>query len=202
LQWQREVQGRAQRFAGTIHDDCRLDRVIPERYRAARIEQLPTPIQQAAETLPEDMGLFLWGPPGVGKTHSLCAIARQLYFDGYNVDRLTWDMLCLKVRDTFGQGHSELKIVEDLVRVDKLVVEDVGVTVSIGNQESDFSLRILLLILDQRLEQCRATFITSNKSIEELGRSFDARIASRLQQACKILKLEGADRRKAQQRGK
>ena len=196
LVWQRESEGKAKEFSGTISDDCRLDDVIPERFRDARIENLPDAIRKATEALPDDMGLFLWGPPGVGKTYSLCAIARKLYSDGWDVKRTTWDMLCLKIRNTFGGGGSELHIVESMVNVDKLLIEDVGVTVSIGQIESDFSLRTLLVILDNRLEHCRATYISSNKSVEELGKSFDTRIASRLQQACQVIKLEGQDKRK------
>lgn len=196
LAWQRESEGKAERFSGTIHDNCRIDDVIPERYNNARIEHLPEAIQKATDSLPDDMGLFLWGPPGVGKTYSLCAIADKLYFDGWDVKRITWDMLCLKIRNTFNGGGSELHIVESMVSVDKLIIEDLGVTVSIGEQESDFSLRTLLVILDNRLEHCRATYLSSNKSIEELGKSFDSRIASRLQQACKVIKLEGRDKRK------
>jgi DNA replication protein DnaC len=159
------------------------------------MDHLPQAIRQVAGALPDDVGLFLWGPPGVGKTYSMCAIAHQLYFDGRDVQRTTWDMLCLTMRDTFGGHGGELSIVNSLVQVDTLFLEDVGVTVSIGQQESDFSLRTFLLLLDQRLEHCRATYVTSNKSVEELGKSFDQRIASRLQQACRIMKLEGDDRR-------
>lgn len=79
---------------------------------------------------------------------------------------------------------------------DKLFIEDVGTTVSLDKQESDFSLRTFLVLLDQRLEACQPTFITTNKTLEQLGRCFDDRIASRLIQACKIIKLTGADRRR------
>ncbi|MBN1508747.1 MAG: hypothetical protein JW955_18000 [Sedimentisphaerales bacterium] len=70
-----------------------------------------------------------------------------------------------------------------------------GTTVRWDKQESDFSLRTFLVLLDQRLEACRPTFITTNKPLEQLGESFDDRTASRLIQACRIVKLEGRDRR-------
>jgi DNA replication protein DnaC len=40
-----------------------------------------------------------------------------------------------------------------------------------------------------------ATFVTTNKSVEELARSFDQRIASRLQQACEVVQIRGRDKR-------
>jgi DNA replication protein DnaC len=73
------------------------------------MEQLPKAIIAAARSLRTDQGLLLWGSPGEGKTYSLCAITRQLYFDGWDVKRTTWDMLCLKIRDTFSHGESEIE---------------------------------------------------------------------------------------------
>jgi len=37
---------------------------------------------------------------------------------------------------------------------------------------------------------------TTNKSLEELGKTFDQRLASRLLQACEVVKLTGGDKRK------
>ena len=65
----------------------------------------------------------------------------------------------------------------------------------LGQQESDFSLRTLLVLLDHRIEQNLATFVTTNKTIEDLAWSFDQRVASRLRQACEIVEIRGADRR-------
>ena len=74
-----------------------------------------------------------------------------------------------------GKGRSERGLVKRYQDVDKLLIEDVGTTVGTGSQESDFSLRTFLLILDHRLEHCKPTFITTNKSVDELGKSFDER---------------------------
>jgi DNA replication protein DnaC len=90
---------------------------------------------------------------------------------------------------------TEFDIIKQLVEIDRLFIEDIGTTVSNDRPESDFSLRTFLVILDKRLECCRATFITTNKSIEQLGESFDLRIASRLQQACVVIRLTGQDKR-------
>jgi DNA replication protein DnaC len=161
------------------------------------MEHLPAAIREAAESLPDEQGLFLWGPPGVGKSYSLCAIAHWLYFLGWDVARITYEMLALQIRDSYkpGSTQTELDVLKPLMAADKLILEDVGTTVTVGKVESDFSLRTFLVLLDSRLEHCRATYVTSNKSIEELGKSFDQRIASRLQQACKVIRLEGKDKR-------
>ncbi len=198
LAWQRAEPERTTRYANCLYDLCSLEEAIPERYEQARMEHLPDAVREAAEGLADDKGLFLWGAPGVGKTYSLCAVARWLYYRGWDVKRISFEMLCLQVRACFGSGRDELGVLRPFLDVDKLILEDVGTTVAIGKAESDFNLRTFLVLLDTRLEHCRATSITSNKSVEELGKSFDQRIASRLQQACVVMKLEGKDRRAVQ----
>lgn len=186
-------------MSGCIKDACRLASVIPERYAMARMEHLPAAIREAAEGLPDERGLFLWGSPGVGKTYSLCAIAYRLYYQGWDVARITYEMLVLHIRDSYKPGatRTELDVLRPLMAVDKLILEDVGTTIGVGKVESDFSLRTFLVLLDTRLEHCRATYVSSNKSVEELGKSFDQRIASRLQQACIVMRLEGEDKRRS-----
>jgi DNA replication protein DnaC len=71
-----------------------------------------------------------------------------------------------------------------------------GTTKSEGNIESDFSVRTLLVLLDWRLENCLPTFLTGNRPVEELAKTFDERVASRLLQACQVVKLTGGDKRK------
>lgn len=125
---------------------------------------------------------------------------REFLLKGKSVERISYEVLCLRLRDTYktGSTKTELDVIKPLIEAEKVFVEDVGTTVSGGKQETDFSLRTFLVLLDQRLEQCRATFITTNKSVEELSKSFDPRVASRLQQACEIIQLLGKDRRAKQ----
>jgi len=41
-----------------------------------------------------------------------------------------------------------IDVIKPLLAADKLFIEDVGTTVSMGKQESDFSLRTFLVILE------------------------------------------------------
>lgn len=127
----------------------------------------------------------------------MCAFFRELWVTGWDVIRISYDMLMLEIRDSYkpGSKDTEMDIILPYMDTGKLIIEDVGTTVSAGAQETDFSLRTFLVLLDQRLEACKATFVTSNKSIEEIRNSFDARIASRLIQACKVIQLKGRDKR-------
>lgn len=170
--------------------------VIPKRYMLAEVADLIPAIQKGIEQ-ENDTGIFIWGAAGVGKTYAMAALAKRFICGGYLVRRVHYEKLCLQLRDTFNPKatETEWRIIEPLLSCDKLFIEDVGTGKSIGKQESDFSLRTFLLLLDMRMEQCKPTFITSNKTVENLGASFDERIADRLKTFL-VFKLSGESRRK------
>ena len=171
--------------------------VIPKRYLAAKISDLPAAAQKILSEAKPEQGIYVWGPAGVGKTHTLAALGISSLRDGFDVKRITYDMLCLQLRSSYkpNSNQTELDIIKPLVEADMLILEDVGTTVSVGNQESDFSLRTFLIILNERYEKCLPTFISGNKSVEEIEKSFDSRIASRLRSGL-ILPVTGKDKRR------
>jgi len=173
--------------------------VVPPRYLEAQIEHLSAKLQEIIKTLPEDKGLLLWGAPGVGKTYAMAALARHYISEGFAAARTGYELLCLQLRDTFKSKarETELSVIKPLLSADKLFIEDIGTTKSEGNIESDFSVRTLLVLLDWRLENCLATYLTTNRPVEELAKTFDERVASRLLQACEVVKLTGQDKRRA-----
>jgi DNA replication protein DnaC len=148
-------------------------------------------------SLPYERGLMLTGPAGVGKTYAMAALIRYFLMLGRSIIRVGYDRLCLQIRDAYRHGstRNEAAIIREFETVDLLFIEDLGTTVGDHSQESDWSLRTLLLILDNRLEYTKPTFITTNKTVEELGHSFDQRVASRLYQACEIIPVGGKDKR-------
>jgi len=174
----------------------RFSALVHARYVDAEIEDLPGSLGSQLVNSPDTESIYLWGPPGTGKTYAFAAMAKRYVRMGFNVQRETWERLCLRIRDTFNPRATETEwgIVEPYLRADKLILEDIGTTVSTGRQETDFAVRVLLLILDSRNEDCLQTLITGNKPVNELERSFDARIASRLRQGTIIAKT-GRDRR-------
>ena len=141
-------------------------------------------------------GAYIWGKPGVGKTYALAALARKFITEGYSIKRISYEKLCLIIRDSFkpSSKSSEWGVIEPYLLADKLFLEDISTTVSVGRQETDFSLSVVLLILDSRSEDCLPTYITGNKPLKELENAFDARVVSRLRQG-EIIHLTGKDRR-------
>lgn len=174
----------------------RYSEIVPERYMAARVEHLNPSLKNAFSG---DMvnGVLLWGTPGSGKTYAMSALARRFIASGFTVKRMHYEVLCLMLRDTFNPKatDTEWSIIEPLLNCDKLFIEDLGVTKSIGEKETDFSLRTFLVILDIRLENCRPTFITTNKSVENLEDSFDKRIGDRLR-IFDVFRMKEKSRRK------
>lgn len=198
LSWQRaKPKEQWERLRDAITDACPdWEKIIPRRFWPADMSHLREVLVKRIEALSDDRGLLLWGPQGTGKTYAMAAAVKSLWTSGNDIAWQSFEELLLRLRDTYrGDGSSEWGIIESLCKVDVLALDDVGCTVSADRQESDFSLRTFLVLLDHRLAHCRRTFVTSNKAIEDLGRSFDARIASRLCEACEVVKICGSDRR-------
>jgi DNA replication protein DnaC len=193
-----EIRQKHRDRAGKLRSN--LAKVIPPLFVSAHLRDLSNNLRAIMLNLPDNKGLFIWGTAGVGKSHSMCALMRKFILSGLSVKRVQWDRLCLEIRSTFGGNGSELAVLKPYCDCDRLLIEDVGTTVSINSQETDFSLRTLLLILDDRVEHCKATFITSNKSPEQLGKSFDNRIESRIYASCEIQSVTGKDKRRIKSR--
>jgi len=147
--------------------------------------------------------MFLYGSQGAGKTHACAAAVKHLWLQGWVAAWAPFEELLLRIRATYKRGGgSEWDVIKPLCEAEVFVLDDLGVTVSANQQETDFSVRILLVLLDSRLANCRKTFITTNKTVEDLGQTFDSRIASRIVELCTVLRLTGEDRRMAKAGGK
>jgi len=175
--------------------------IVPENYICAKMKDLSEGLQ--VKLCGKHEGVLLWGPTGVGKTYAMAALIKQYIARGYCVQRLHYEKLCLQIRDTFNRNatETEWQILEPYLECDKLFIEDVGVGRSIGKQETDFSLRVFMLLLDLRMEECKPTYITSNKSVESLTSSFDSRVGDRLR-TYEVIKLEGKSKRKEKSHGR
>ncbi len=175
----------------------RLAKNIPSIFRNARLGHISTELKNKLFKFNPKIGAVLFGPAGRGKSYLLAALMRDYIISHVPVKRITYERLCLDIRSTYAPAspRTENDIIKPLISCDVLIVEDVGTTTSINNSETDFSVRTFYVILNTRLENQLPTFLSTNKSKENLAKSFDDRIASRLESFLWV-GVGGVDRRK------
>jgi DNA replication protein DnaC len=183
---------------------------IPRRYQHCELanfvtypnERLLATVARArkfAESFPVvDKGLFLIGPPGIGKSHLAVAVlklvirergARGLFYDVrelLKIIRSTYDPI---VRAT------ETEILRPVMEADLLVLDDLG-----AEKTSEWVGETLNLIVNTRYNERRLTIFTSNYEEKEDRTDPDsllvrvgARMHSRLYEMCEFLEYDGAD---------
>ncbi len=146
-------------------------------------------------------GLFLVGPPGVGKTHLAVSILKE-FFRRRKVVGLFYDTrsLLFDLKATFDGSASGREILEEVVKSPLLVLDDLG-----SERLSDWARDILHYIIINRYNELRPVIITSNMEIKgkkiensvetSLEERMGIAIASRLSEMCEILPVKGQDMR-------
>lgn len=144
----------------------------------------------------ERHNLLIMGTPGSGKTHLCAAVARYIKENGFIVGFLTTGKLLSKIKSTYknGSNKSEDEILQDLKKMDLLVIDDVGSEAIGGND--DWRKSMIFEIIDSRSE--KPTIYTSNLTDVDLPVAVGDRVFSRLYKNTKFLDMfiENYDYRK------
>ncbi len=117
------------------------------------------------EFLERKENLLIFGNPGTGKTHLICALAQELINNGKRIyfakcNLLVQDLLLAKKDLKFS------KEIKRLSKFDAIIIDDIGYV-----NQSKKEMEVLFSLLAERYEQ-GSVFITSNLPFSKWGRIF------------------------------
>lgn len=115
------------------------------------------------------------GGPGTGKNHLAAAIGNHLLSGGHSVLVVTIPDLMLRVRECYDGGQSEAALLDDLCKVDLLVLDEVGI-----QRGSNGEKVILNQVIDRRLSSMRPVGVLTNLNHAGFQDSLWLRIIDRL----------------------
>lgn len=141
--------------------------------------------------------LYLHGPVGSGKSHLAAVAARKFFPVGrkglFQTQIATYKIpeISRRFRGCDG-GEAERELLTEIAGRAILVIEDFGV-----EKYTEFLVSLMYEIIDWRYQNNpTGLIITSNLSVGDLANKIgDERVASRLVQMCRIVKLSDKDHR-------
>ncbi len=133
--------------------------------------------------------VLLAGPPGVGKSHLVQAIGRQLVHAGYGVlYRSIFDAVRDFLHDEAFEGHD--RVMARYLKPDLLILDDMGLK-QLPKRSGEYLFEIIM-----RRHQIRSTMMTSNRPLEDWGKLMNdvpaaTAILDRLLSNAEILQITG-----------
>jgi DNA replication protein DnaC len=106
---------------------------------------------------------ILVGPPGVGKSHLVQSLGRQLIRSGFTVYyRSIFDCVRDFLHDEAFEGHD--RILNHYLKPDLLILDDMGMK-QLPRKSGEFLFEIIM-----RRHELRSTIMTSNRPLEDWGK--------------------------------
>lgn len=166
----------------SAHDKITFD-LLDDRQKKVANQYLGLPVGN----------LIINGTSGSGKTWTAIATAKRLIERGSTAKYLSVPWMFAFIRDCIGhdKNFQITEYVNSLLDYDYIILDDLG-----AHRATDWAIETLYLILDQwESHEKKGLICTTNLSMDEVAKTFSDRIASRLAASCRLIKLDGDDKR-------
>lgn len=169
----------------------RVEWSVPKRYWSCRFSTFDaytkTLIQKVAaiqKLIADRRGVFLFGAPGVGKTHLAISALTEYIRMGATYQFIGATDYVHTVQAAFGNPK---EIVRELVDSNVVVIDDLG-----AEKGTEAARSSLFYLTDQLYSRGRRVIVTSNQTPKEIH-AFEPRIMSRLSEMCGLVELVAED---------
>ncbi|MBQ7040293.1 MAG: ATP-binding protein [Clostridia bacterium] len=166
----------------------------PEEYREDMQAVLKHCIK-FAESFEQKNGenLYMYGSPGLGKTHLSGCIAKAVIDKGYSVFyQPAYKIFRIFEDYKFNSENKQLNKahIDRIMNTDLLIIDDLGAEMS-----TSFTAEVLFDLINTRINSKQSTIISTNLDFPELETIYSERISSRIFGSYTLLEFNGDDLR-------
>ena len=157
---------------------------LPVKYR--RLDEYHG-IKKQADLL-AGKSLYLYGPPGVGKTVLSIAILKRIWQSDGRGRFVVWPEFIMSLQADYASSFEDAKHLaqyEGCLALDDFAAE----------KPTDFVRQVSYYLINHREGNLLQTVITTNHSLDHIAAVYDDRTASRLAGMCRVIRMEGKDLR-------